>query len=89
MQRSIEQLQSQLDAKELDVSAGGGAVKVKVTASGKFVSLVLDPEFLKEDAKTVSDTILSAVQDAAKQAKELHDGEMQKVTASLQMPGMF
>ena len=89
MQRSIETLQTQLDAQQLDISAGGGAVKIKITASGKFLALTLDPEFLKEDAATVSAAVLSAVQDAAKQAKDLHDGEMQKVTSALQMPGMF
>jgi len=89
MQRSIEELQSQLDTREIDVAAGGGAVKVKIAASGKFLSLILDPEFLKEDAKTVSDTVLAAIQDAAQQAKALHDAEMQKVTASLQVPGLF
>ncbi len=89
MQKQIEGLQGQLDAKELEITSGGGAVKVKITGSGKFVGLTLDPEFLKEDAKFVSDTILTAVQDAAKQAKEQNDAEMQKVTAAFQMPGMF
>jgi len=89
MQRSIETLQSQLDSREIDVTAGGGAVKVKVAASGRFVSLELDPEFLKEDAKFVSGTVLAAVQDAEKQAKELNESEMQKVTSAFQMPGIF
>jgi DNA-binding YbaB/EbfC family protein len=89
MQRSIETLQAQLEAREIEVAAGGGAVKVKVTVSGKFLSLELDPEFLKEDAKVVSAAILAAVQDAAKQAKELNDSEMQKVTSAFQMPGLF
>ena len=89
MQRGIEALQTQLDAKELEITSGGGAVKIKVNGSGKFLSLTLDPEFLKEDAKLVSDAILAAVQDAAKQAKEYNDAEMQKVTSAFQMPGMF
>jgi nucleoid-associated protein EbfC len=89
MQRSIETLQAELESREIDVAAGGGAVKVKVTASGRFVSIILDPEFLKEDAKVVSETILSAVQDAAKQAKEMNESEMQKVTSAFQMPGIF
>ena len=89
MQRSIEALQTQLEAKEIDVTAGGGAVKVKIAASGKFLSLTLDPEFLKEDAKTVSDTVLAAVQDASVQAKAFHDAEMQRVTSNLQVPGLF
>lgn len=89
MQQSIEALQTQLEAKELETSAAGGAVKVRITAAGKFTALTLDPEFLKEDAKLVADTVLAAIQDAAGQAKQVHDAEMQKVTASLQMPGLF
>jgi hypothetical protein len=89
MQRQIETLQSQLEAKEIEVTSGGGAVKVKINGSGKFLSLTLDPEFLKEDVKLVSDTILVAIQDAAKQAKEQNDAEMQKVTAAFQMPGLM
>jgi hypothetical protein len=89
MQKQIEGLQSQLDAKELEFTSGGGAVKIKISGSGKFLGLTLDPEFLKEDAKFVSDTLLTAIQDAAKQAKEQNDAEMQKVTAAFQMPGMF
>jgi DNA-binding YbaB/EbfC family protein len=87
MQRSIELLQTQLESRELEVSAGGGAVRVKVNLSGKFIGIELDPEFLKEDAKTVSATILGAIQDAGKQAKELNDSEMKKVTSAFQMPG--
>jgi len=89
MQRSVETLQAQLDAQEIDMTAAGGAVRIKMSASGRMLALALDPEFLKEDAKTVSDTILAAFQDAAKQAKVAHDAEMQKVTAAFQLPGMF
>ncbi len=88
MQRGIEALQAQLEAKEIEVTAGGGAVKLKVNAAGKFLALSLDPEFLKEDAKLVSDTLLAAIQDAAKQAKEYNDAEMAKVTSAFKMPGM-
>jgi DNA-binding protein YbaB len=64
-------------------------VKIKINGSGKFLSLALDPEFLKEDPKLVADTILAAVQDAAKQSKEYNEAEMQKVTGAFQMPGLF
>jgi nucleoid-associated protein EbfC len=89
MQRSIETLQAELESREIDVTAGGGAVKVKVSVAGKFLALTLDPEFLKEDPNLVSETILLAVQDASKQAKQLNDSEMQKVTSAFQMPGIF
>jgi DNA-binding YbaB/EbfC family protein len=89
MQRSIEALQTQLEAREIDVTAGGGAVKIVISAGGTFLRMTLDPEFLKEDAKMVSDTVLAAIQDAAKQAKELNESEMKKVTSAFQMPGLF
>jgi nucleoid-associated protein EbfC len=89
MQRSIESLQTQLEAKELEVTAGGGAVRIKINGAGKFLALALDPEFLKEEAKLVEETILGAVQDAAKQAKAYNDAEMQKVTSAFQMPGLM
>ena len=89
MKRGIEALQTQLDAKEIEVTSGGGAVKVKVNGSGKFIGLTLDPEFLKEDPKMISDTILAAIQDASKQAKDYNEAEMQKITGAFQMPGLY
>ena len=89
MQRSIEALQTQLEAKEIAVTSGGGAVRLTVNGAGKFTALTLDAEFLKEDAKLVADTLLVAIQDAAKQAKDYNDAEMQKVTSAFQAPGLF
>jgi DNA-binding protein YbaB len=37
----------------------------------------------------VSDTVLAAIQDASKKAKELNDSEMQKVTSAFSMSGIF
>lgn len=89
MQRGIEALQAQLEAKEIEITSGGGAVRVKINGAGRFLGLTLDPDFLKEDAKLVSDTVLAAVQDAAKQAKDYNDEEMRKVTGSFQLPGLM
>ena len=88
MQRGIEALQAQLEAKEFEVTSGGGAVKVKINGTGKFLSLALDPEFLKEDSKLVADTVLAAIQDAARQSKEYNEAETQKITGAFQMPGL-
>jgi len=89
MQKQIELLQSTLESRVIDVSSGGGAVQIKVNGAGKFQAISLDPEFLKEDRKLVEETILHAVQEAAQKAKEMNDGEMQKISAAFQMPGMF
>ena len=89
MQKKIEEMQQSLAARELDISSGGGAVQVKVTGSGKFLALKLDPEFLKEDPKLVEETVLHAVREAATKAKELNDAEMKRISAGMRLPGMF
>jgi DNA-binding YbaB/EbfC family protein len=89
MQRQIEDMQKTLEARELDISSGGGAVQVKINGAGKFLAVTLDPEFLKEDPKLVQETILGAIQEAATKAKEMNDSEMQKISSAFQMPGMF
>lgn len=88
MQRDIEVLQGQLEAREIEVTSGGGAVKIKINGTGRFLELELDSEFLKEDPKLVSEAILAAIQDAAKQSKDYNEAEMKKVTGALQMPGL-
>lgn len=89
MQKQVEATQAEIDAKELQVSSGGGAVNIKVSGSGKFLSLEIDPELLKEEASLVNETVLAAVQDAANQAKEFSDEKMKSATAGFQMPGMM
>jgi hypothetical protein len=87
MQKQIEVLQQTLEQQEFDISSGGGAVKVKINGQGKFLALALDPEFLKEDAKLVADTVLGAVQEAATKAKQHNEAEMQRISSAFQMPG--
>jgi DNA-binding YbaB/EbfC family protein len=89
MQSQIEAMQAALEAQVIDVSSGGGAVQIKISGSGKFLSLVLDPDFLKEDRKLVEETILNAVKEASQKAKERNDSEMQRISQAFQVPGMF
>ena len=48
-------------------------MRIKVNAAGDFLALTLDPEFLKEDAAVVGQTILDAVKEAAAQAKAVNE----------------
>jgi DNA-binding YbaB/EbfC family protein len=89
MQRQMEATQQELAETVLEVSAGGGAVAIKITASGEFQSLQLDPEFLKEDAEFVQETLLEAIREASAKAKAHHEEKMGAITAGFQMPGMM
>ena len=89
MQRQMETLQSELAESVLDVSAGGGAVAIKINGQGEFQSLIIDPEFLKEDADFVQDTLLEAIKEAAAKAKSFNEEKMSAITSGFQMPGLM
>jgi DNA-binding YbaB/EbfC family protein len=88
MQKKMSAVQDELASQELEVTSGGGAVKVTATLSSEVKAIKLDPEFLKEDTELVEETILEAVRDALKQANEKSEAAMQEVTDEFQMPGM-
>lgn len=89
MQKRIEALQNELAEKELEISGGGGAVVIKITASGEFRNISIDPELLKEEASLIEETILQAVKEASSQAKALHEEEMGKATEGTSLPGLM
>ena len=88
MQRRIEVLQAELAEKELEISGGGGAVIIRITASGEFQNITIDPDLLKEEASLIEETILQAVKEASAQAKTLHEKEMGKATEGMTLPGL-
>lgn len=89
MQQRIEQIQKELAERVIEVSSGGGAIQIKVNGQGQFLTIDLDPEFLKEDKGFVEETLLAAIQEAADKAKAASEAEMQKATAGFGLPGMF
>ena len=86
MQKKMEVLQEKLAQLELEVSSGG-AIYIKINGQGEFLSLKLDPEFLKEDPAFVEEALLEAVKEAAAKAKEINEEEMSKVSDGFQFPG--
>ena len=89
MQKKMEEAQALLADEIIEVSGGGGAVQVKISAQGEFKELKLDPEFLKEDSQFVSEAILQVLVDASEKAKQRSDEAMGDLAGGMQMPGLF
>lgn len=89
MQKKMEALQEELSKKEIEVTSGGGAVKIVITAQSEFKSLKIDPEFLEEDADFVEETLLGAIQEAAEKAKTVNDEAMSEVSSGMSFPGLM
>jgi DNA-binding YbaB/EbfC family protein len=92
MQQQMEEVQAELAKRTVEVSSGGGAVKVTVKCDGTVASIKIDPQALNPaDAQLLEDMIMTATNNALHQAKEISNAEMGKVTsglAGLGLPGM-
>lgn len=90
MQEDMEALQADLDEREYDISAGGGVVGIKINGKKEIISINIEPEIVDpDDVETLSDILVAAVNEAIKRVEETNAAEMQKVTGSLGMPGLF
>ena len=90
MQKQMEAVQAQLAEKEIEVSSGGGAVNITITGQGEFKALKIDPEFLKEDAEFIEETLLGAIQEAAQTAKDASEEAMGEITGGMGgFPGLM
>ena len=90
MQQQMEQVQSSLSTRTVEATSGGGAVKVTAKCDGTLASIKIDPAALNpSDAQLLEDMILTAVNQALGQAKEISNAEMGQITQGFNLPGMM
>ena len=89
MQQEMLRVQTELEAEQVDGSAGGGVVKAVVTGKQELVSVTIDPDAVDpSDVEMLQDLIVAAVNDALRASRELAEQKMAAVTGGLQIPGM-
>lgn len=90
MQEKMEEVQAEVEAKEVTATAGGGMVTVKANGKKEILSIDISPEVIDpEDPETLQDLILVAVNDAVSQAEEMMAESMGEITGGLNIPGLF
>jgi DNA-binding YbaB/EbfC family protein len=90
MQQQMEETQAQLAARTVEATSGGGAVKVTAKCDGSLASIKIDPGAINPaDAQLLEDMIVTAVNQALAQAKQISTAEMGKITQGLSLPGMM
>jgi len=72
LQKQMEEAQAQLAEETVTATAGGGAIQVTMTGDQKCRAVVIDPALLEDaDAELLQDLVLSAVNLALDQSREL------------------
>ena len=88
MQRQIEQTQAELETRTFDVTSGGGAVKVTINGKKEITELTISPDVVDpEDIEMLQDLVMSAVNEAIRQADEATQAEMGKISGMSGLPG--
>ena len=90
MKEDMAAKQEELDAREYDVKAGGGVVTVRINGKKEVLSIDIAPELVDpDDIETLQDILVAGVNEAIKRVEETNAAEMEKITGSLDMPGLF
>ncbi|MBN1783325.1 YbaB/EbfC family nucleoid-associated protein [bacterium] len=90
MQEAIEKVQTELENKTVEGSAGGGIVTVTANGKRHIVKIKIDPEVIQsDDAEMLEDLIVAATNQALEKSQELEQEEMKKVAGGMlgNLPG--
>lgn len=86
MQQDMERKQSELNEREFTATVGGGVVSATVLGSKELKSITIDPACVDpDDVEMLQDLILSAVNEALREADETVGNEMSKLTGGMRL----
>ncbi|NLN42308.1 MAG: YbaB/EbfC family nucleoid-associated protein [Clostridiales bacterium] len=90
MQEQMLKMQEELEEKTVEASAGGGVVTVVANGKKEIVEITIDPGVVDpEDVEMLQDLIMAAANEALRQAEEMVQNEMSKITGGMGLPGLF
>lgn len=91
MQEKMMKAQEDLAKREVEASAGGGMVTVRMNGQNQLLSVKIDPEVIDpDDVDMLEDLILAAVNEALQKISQGSEDEMSKlIPGNLKIPGLF
>jgi len=90
MQSDMARVQDELKDERVEVSVGGGVVKVVMTGELALQSVSIDPDAVDpEDVAMLQDLVIAAVNEAIRQAQDVASRKMAAVTGGLGLPGLM
>ncbi|MDD3045434.1 MAG: YbaB/EbfC family nucleoid-associated protein [Candidatus Delongbacteria bacterium] len=84
MQEDMQRSQQMLESTEVEGTAGGGMVKVKMNGKKKLMSVNIDPKVIDpDDSEGLEDLIIAAVNQASEEVDRISGDEMSKIAPKL------
>jgi nucleoid-associated protein EbfC len=87
LQSKMQALQAELDTIEVEGTAGGGMVSVRLTAKGDLKGVRIDESLYKPSEKEIlEDLLVAAHGDARRKAEGVMQEKMKSLTGGLPLP---
>ena len=88
MQQDVKEAQEAVEAQEFTASVGGGVVSATVNGKKEMTAVTIKPEAVNpDDVEMLQDLVISAVNEAMRQADEAMESAVDKVTGGLNLGG--
>ena len=90
LQAKLAKAQQELTEMTLEVSTGGGAVKVVIDGKQQVRSLAISPDVISAgDMELLQDMITAGMNEAIQRSQEMATDHLSKLTGGLNIPGLF
>ncbi|MDG1843770.1 MAG: YbaB/EbfC family nucleoid-associated protein [Nitrospinaceae bacterium] len=90
MQTKMADVQRELAEKKVEVSTGGGMVKVVANGINEIISINIDDELISmNDREVLEDLLTGAINEVHRKVKDLAQEEMTRFTGGIKIPGLF
>lgn len=89
LEAKLAKAQEELASTTVEVSVGGGAIKIVINGQQQVQQVKLSAEMIDfDDIELVEELILSAINEALAKSQELAQSRLASVTSGLKIPGM-
>lgn len=90
MQQQISRVQDEMKDREVEATAGGGAVLAVVNGKQELVELKIDKEVVDpDDVQMLEELVMTAINLAMENSQEMVQNEVNRITGGLSIPGLF
>lgn len=89
LEAQLTKAQEELASATVEVSVGGGAIKIVMNGQQEVKQVKLSPEMIDfKDTELLEELILTAVNEAVAKSQEMAQNKLASVTGRLGLPGM-
>ncbi|OIP35565.1 MAG: nucleoid-associated protein, YbaB/EbfC family [Deltaproteobacteria bacterium CG2_30_63_29] len=90
LQGKLGRLEDEMKSKTVEASAGNGKVTAVINGNRELLALSIAPEVISsENPELLENLIISAINLALENAREMVNQEMSKVTGGFSIPGLM